>query len=304
MVDLCDASVWVVVRGGVDAQSRIEAVAQVADLGVAEPYRRRRFAAGEMPGSHHEAFAIVHRVEELVRSLSGDGCLRCHRGVRRGRMALRGRIDGLLEVQRRVNVVESVDEDLGKVLCGHRAICGVQDNFEETGIGRPVRERGVPRFAGPLRDDYLHRGHSVDQVAVRREGRRRRGPTETPVAIAEVDEPALGVVAQDVLDAGRPMSTNDQRTKDPKGDDQHDNTGGGPAKTVVIQVNTRDVTMPDRTATGAEVKAAAIAQGVAIQPTFVLSVKHGNRYDVIGDNDEIKLHKGLDFIATDTDDNS
>lgn len=87
-----------------------------------------------------------------------------------------------------------------------------------------------------------------------------------------------------------------------------DGTGGHehhqPEKTYVIQVNTQNVTMREHKATGAEIKAAAIAQHVAIGPGFVLSVKHGNRYDIIGDDDVVTLHQGLDFIATHADDNS
>jgi hypothetical protein len=84
--------------------------------------------------------------------------------------------------------------------------------------------------------------------------------------------------------------------------------GGGdrqkPEKTYVIQLNTQDVTMPHHKATGADVKAAAIAQGVAIEADFVLSVQHGDRYDIVGDDDEVTLREGLDFIATAADDNS
>jgi hypothetical protein len=77
-----------------------------------------------------------------------------------------------------------------------------------------------------------------------------------------------------------------------------------PEKTYVIQVNTQNVTMHEHKATGAEIKAAAIAQHVAIELGFVLSVKHGNRYDIVGDDDVVTLHQGLDFIATHADDNS
>lgn len=94
-------------------------------------------------------------------------------------------------------------------------------------------------------------------------------------------------------------------------DHQHDETllEGGPKhpkpeKTYVIQVNTQNVTMHEHKTTGAKIKAAAIAQHVAIEPGFILSVKHGDRYDIVGDDDEVTLHKGLDFIATAADDNS
>lgn len=91
-------------------------------------------------------------------------------------------------------------------------------------------------------------------------------------------------------------------TPDTDGADGHDHPK--PAKTYVIQVNTQNVTVRQHKATGAEIKAAAIAQGVAIELGFVLSVKHGDRYDIVGDDDEVTLHKGLDFIATAADDNS
>lgn len=92
-------------------------------------------------------------------------------------------------------------------------------------------------------------------------------------------------------------------------DDQGDGRIGGgdrrkPEKTYVIQLNTQNVTMRQHKATGADIKAAAIAQGVAIEPDFVLSVQHGDRYSIVGDDDEVTLREGLDFIATAADDNS
>lgn len=84
--------------------------------------------------------------------------------------------------------------------------------------------------------------------------------------------------------------------------------GGGdrvkPEKTYVIRVNTQNVTMRQHKATGLDIKTAAIAQGMAIEPDFVLSVQHGDRYNIVGDDDEVTLRKGLDFIATAADDNS
>lgn len=96
-----------------------------------------------------------------------------------------------------------------------------------------------------------------------------------------------------------PERDNVEDTQDASGRDRPK-----PEKIYVIQVNTQDVKMQQRKATGAEIKAAAIAQGVTIEPGFVLSVQHGDRYDIVGDDDEVTLHKGLDFIATAADDNS
>lgn len=80
---------------------------------------------------------------------------------------------------------------------------------------------------------------------------------------------------------------------------------GHPSKTVTITVNNVTVELPKEELTGAEIKAAAIAAGVSIEPSFVLSVqKHGDRYEVVGDQDVIKVHQGLDFTAVAPDDNS
>lgn len=73
---------------------------------------------------------------------------------------------------------------------------------------------------------------------------------------------------------------------------------------VEVTVNGQPVTLADREVTGLEVKQAAIAQGVAIGLDFQLSVKHGNRYDVVGDSDTVKAHQGQEFLAVAPDDNS
>lgn len=76
-------------------------------------------------------------------------------------------------------------------------------------------------------------------------------------------------------------------------------------KDIEIQVNTRPVTMPDKDATGAEIKAAAIAQGVAIQLNFVLQQELANGSSkVIGDADPVKIHHKMSFTAIAPDDNS
>jgi hypothetical protein len=43
---------------------------------------------------------------------------------------------------------------------------------------------------------------------------------------------------------------------------------------------------------------------VAIGLEFQLSVKHGNRADVVGDSDTVKVHQGEEFLAVAPDDNS
>jgi len=75
-------------------------------------------------------------------------------------------------------------------------------------------------------------------------------------------------------------------------------------RSITVTVNSQPVTLPDREVTGLEVKQAAIAQGVAIGLDFQLSVKHGNRYQVVDDTDPIKVHQGQEFLAVASDDNS
>jgi len=74
---------------------------------------------------------------------------------------------------------------------------------------------------------------------------------------------------------------------------------------VTITVNEMPVKLKGHTATGAEIKAAAIAQGVAIQPNFVLQEELPNGTSrVVGDNDHVHLRNHLKFTAIGPDDNS
>ncbi len=78
----------------------------------------------------------------------------------------------------------------------------------------------------------------------------------------------------------------------------------GRPRTIRITVNRQPVDLPDREITGLEIKQAAIEQGVQIQVGFQLSVKHGDRYEVVGDTDRIKIHENEEFLAVAPDDNS
>lgn len=80
-------------------------------------------------------------------------------------------------------------------------------------------------------------------------------------------------------------------------------------KTITLTVNEQPVEIPvdrgDRTATGAEIKAAAIEQGVLIQPNFILQQELPNgTSQIIGDDDEVRLRPHLKFTAIAPDDNS
>jgi hypothetical protein len=74
---------------------------------------------------------------------------------------------------------------------------------------------------------------------------------------------------------------------------------------IMVSVNEMPVKLKGRSATGAEIKAAAIAQGVLIQLNFVLQEELPNGTSrVVGDNDRVHLREHLRFTAIAPDDNS
>jgi len=74
---------------------------------------------------------------------------------------------------------------------------------------------------------------------------------------------------------------------------------------VTVTLNEQPVTLEEHKATGAQIKAAAIAQGVLIQQNFVLQEELPNGTSrIIGDNDEVHLRDRLRFTAIAPDDNS
>ncbi len=82
----------------------------------------------------------------------------------------------------------------------------------------------------------------------------------------------------------------------PKDRDKHE---------VGITVNEQPVTMHGKSATGGQIKAAAIDQGVSIQANFVLQEELPNGTSkIIGDLDEVHLREHLRFTAIAPDDNS
>lgn len=77
------------------------------------------------------------------------------------------------------------------------------------------------------------------------------------------------------------------------------------SKIVLIEVNSRKVKMLTGPATGQEIKDAAIKDGVAIRPNFVLQLELPNGTSkVIGDNDKVDVRENLSFTAIAPDDNS
>jgi hypothetical protein len=87
---------------------------------------------------------------------------------------------------------------------------------------------------------------------------------------------------------------------------QEGKKGQPPAKTVTVFVNNKPVTLLREELTGADIKDAAVTQGVAIQRDFILSVEKGQSGNTrtIGDADTVKVHPNMRFRAIADDDNS
>jgi hypothetical protein len=73
-----------------------------------------------------------------------------------------------------------------------------------------------------------------------------------------------------------------------------------------IQVNFKPVHMVEHQSTGLAIKEAAIAQGVDIQPAFILTLEGPGHQQpqIFGDTDTVEINKNSEFIANDGDDNS
>jgi multiubiquitin len=74
---------------------------------------------------------------------------------------------------------------------------------------------------------------------------------------------------------------------------------------LTVIVNERPVLLHGHEVTGAQIKAAAVAQGVPIQQDFVLfEVKGHGHLKQIGDEEVVHLHEHEKFRAVAPDDNS
>jgi Multiubiquitin len=74
---------------------------------------------------------------------------------------------------------------------------------------------------------------------------------------------------------------------------------------VQVLVNGQKVILHQSEATGAEIKVAAIAAGVTIQPDFVLSeVLHSGKQKMVPNDKKIHVKDGDEFWAIPGDDNS
>jgi hypothetical protein len=69
-------------------------------------------------------------------------------------------------------------------------------------------------------------------------------------------------------------------------------TTAKPPKTVTVFVNNREVVLPDKEQTGAEIKTAA-----QIPLDFDLYIEHGSNLDPVDNNERIKVHQHERFRA-------
>jgi hypothetical protein len=81
--------------------------------------------------------------------------------------------------------------------------------------------------------------------------------------------------------------------------------GGKKPKDIEIRVNNKPVTVEEKELTGAQIKEAAVRDGVRIQLNFVLQQELANGSSkVIGDADPVRVHPKMSFTAIAPDDNS
>ena len=100
-------------------------------------------------------------------------------------------------------------------------------------------------------------------------------------------------------------SSQPQPLEHPSSNGNEDKAKDNKVKDVVVTVNTRPVPLPDRSVTGLQVKQAAIAAGLPIDPGFVLLVDEEDGRDrVVGDDEVVKVNKSSTFTAIAPDDNS
>lgn len=94
-------------------------------------------------------------------------------------------------------------------------------------------------------------------------------------------------------------------TQEKEKDKDKDADKGNGRPPIPILVNEQEVKMDDATATGDEIKSAAIAQNVHIQQNFMLIEELPNGTSrKIANNEQVKLRPHMRFTAIAPDDNS
>jgi hypothetical protein len=73
------------------------------------------------------------------------------------------------------------------------------------------------------------------------------------------------------------------------------------AAAVTVTVNNKPVVLTKHRLTGLEITQAAISQGVAIEPDFILTLE-GKSPKAIDDDELVSVNKHSEFLANDSDD--
>ncbi|WP_410611104.1 multiubiquitin domain-containing protein [Amycolatopsis sp. lyj-109] len=82
--------------------------------------------------------------------------------------------------------------------------------------------------------------------------------------------------------------------------DQHDR----PPVRISVIVNDDRVILTEHRLNGAQIKTAAVEQGADLRIGFQLSVKRGDHFHVVDDDEVITVHEDDEFVAVAADDNS
>ena len=80
---------------------------------------------------------------------------------------------------------------------------------------------------------------------------------------------------------------------------------GPPPVSIQVTVNGKPVVLTERRLTGLQIKQAALAQGVAIELSFILQEELPNGHNrIVGDGDVVEVRDHERFTAIPNDDNS
>ena len=169
---------------------------------------------------------------------------------------------------------------------------------------------GLPGHEGDkaANETHEHKNHvvtvSVNEHPVKLVGHTATGTEIKTAAIEQGVDIQLNFVLEEDLSDGTRRAVGDHEhvhLRDGQRFTAHENEN----HVVVVSVNEQPVELRGHIATGAEIKATAIAQGVLIQPNFVLQEELPNgTSQIIGDNDKVHLREHLRFTAIAPDDNS
>jgi hypothetical protein len=155
---------------------------------------------------------------------------------------------------------------------------------------------------------HEHKDHivtvSVNDLPVKLLGRVATGAEIKTAAIEQGAKIQLDFVLEEDLADGTRRAMGDHEHVQLR-EDLHFTAHENENHIVLVSVNEQPVELRGHILTGSEIKAAAIAQGVLIQPNFVLQEELPNGTSkIVGDNDKVRLREHLRFTAIAPDDNS